>query len=348
MKKKLLLGGLFALALVLVLLWIQGLFQSKVPGGRSQLLRERGEPKTVFTVKTSSTKGQVTVTGTVEARDTAKIAARIQGYVVVLNVDAGDRVKKGDVLLRLDSKEMKDQEAQAEATLKSAQADLERAKWDFQRYKKLYDQQSISAQQFDNVRTTYQVAKAAEARARAALEQARTMLSYSVVRAPFDGVIGMREVNMGDLVTPGRELLSIYKPGTAELVAPVGEQYARYVKERTPVTVDIPSIALRRTGKIREVVPQRDPQSRTITVKVSLPERAGLEPGLYGTMTFETKASKTILVPEKAVKRVGQLDTVRVYEDGKIKIRHVKIGRAIGNRVEVLSGLRPGEKLVLD
>lgn len=348
MKKKLALGGLFALALLVVLLWMQGLFHSKVPGGRTQPLPGRDEPKGVVTVETSSTKGRVTVTGTVEARDTARIAARIQGYVMELSVDAGDRVKMGAILLRLDSKEMKERVAQAAAALRSAQADLERAKSDFQRYERLYEQQSISGQQFDNVKTAYEVAKATEARARAGLEEARAMLSYSVVRAPFDGTIAVREVNVGDLVTPGRVLLSIYKPGTAELVAPVGEQYAEYVKEGTRVTAKIPSINFTETTEIREVVPQRDPQSRTVTVKVALPEKPGLEPGLYGTMTFETESSEIILVPEHAIKRVGQLDTVRVYEDGKIKIRHVKTGRRMDGRVEVLSGLRPGEKLVLE
>lgn len=347
MKKKLYLGGLFLVILILVLVWIQGGFHTKVPGGRTVPEDRAGKSLRTVEVTTSISRGDVTVTGTVAARETARIAARIQGFVVDLNVDAGDKVKKDEVLLRIDDREIKEQVAQAEALLKTAQANLSESQRDFDRYKKLYEEQAVSQQQFDRSRTAYDVAKASVGRATARLEEARAQLSYSVVRSPFDGVVGERKVNVGDLVTPGQYLLNVFRPGTVELVAPVGEQYAEWVKENTPVLVEIPSLGLKQKTTIREVVPVRDEKTRTITVKAQIKDQPGLEPGLYGTLTFDTGDSQIVLIPKSAVRTVGQLETVRVVEDGEVKTRHVKTGRIRNDTVEVLSGLKPGEQLVV-
>lgn len=348
MKKRLLLAGLFLGGLVLVLVWIQGGFRSKAPGGHTSVEKKKVAPLRTIKVETSRSTGRVTVSGTVVSRETARIASRGQGYVIEINADAGDPVKKGQILLRIDNKEVAEREAQAIAALESAKADLVKARNDFQRFKALYEKESIAKREFDDATARYEMAKAAEQRAGAAVKEARTILSHGVVRAPFDGLVGERDVNPGDLVTPGRLLFTVFKPGTAELVAAVGEQYATHLKEGTPVTVTIPSIELEEKSTISEVVPQRDTRTRTITVKAPLSEAAGLGPGLYGTMSFGTKTSEMIVAPGKAIRVVGQLETVRILEEGAVRVRHVKTGRVIGENVEVLSGLSPGEKLIVE
>jgi len=348
MKKKLILAGVFLGGLILVLIYIQGGFHHKVPGGRTPTHAEKhATPKTIK-VETARSTSAVTVSGTVVSRETAKIAARTQGYVVEINVDAGDRVKKGQALLRIDNREMSEREAQAKANLESARAELTKTEKDYQRYKVLFETESIARKEFDDTTARLETAKAAEQRAAAALDEARTVLSFGTVTAPFDGVVASKDVNLGDLVNPGAPLFRVYMPGSVELVAPVGEQYASYLKEGTAVTVKVPSIALEQRSTIREVVPQRDEKTRTITVKVPLKEAPGLDPGLYGTLTFGTQTAEVIMIPRKAVKIVGQLETVRVLEDGTVKIRHVKTGRTTNDMVEILSGLQAGEELIVD
>ncbi|MBI5249753.1 MAG: efflux RND transporter periplasmic adaptor subunit [Desulfomonile tiedjei] len=346
--KKILTAAIAVVGLIIVLMWSQGGFHSKVPGGRTASeAGKSGAPKTVK-AELIRTAGQVTVSGTVVSKETARIAAKVQGYVVELNVDAGDKVKKGQALLRIDSKEMQERESQAKAFLESARADLVKARNDFERYKILFEKESISKKDYDDVSARYQTAQAADLRAQAFLDEAATMLSYATVTAPFDGIIGERDVNLGDLAAPGRALFSIYAPSTVELVAPVGEQYSPFLPAGAPVEVAVPSLGLKQASSIREVVPIRDEKTRTITVKAPFSEAPGLVPGLYGTLSFDTRTSEVIVVPLSAISSVGQLESARVLEDGQIKTRHVKTGRKLDDRVEILSGLTEGEQVVVE
>ncbi len=348
MTKKLVLAAVFLGALILVLVWMQGGFRSKVPGGRTEIeARKPGHVKTIK-VEPAATAGEVTVSGTVVSKETARVASRAQGYVIEIKADSGDRVKKGDVLVRIDNSEVVNRLAQAEAALESARADLIKAEADWKRFKGLYEKDSVAKKDLDDATARHDMARAAEARAQSAVEEARTMVAYGTVTAPFDGIVATRDVNVGDLVTPGKLLFTVYMPGAAELVASVGEQYAPHLKVGTPVSIRIPSIKLEQESQISEVVPQRDERTRTITVKAALKETPELGPGLYGTLSFKTVPSEAILVPDAAVKLVGQLETVLILEQGTLKRRHVKTGRRMNGKVEVLSGLNPGDEVVIE
>jgi RND family efflux transporter MFP subunit len=347
-RKKILTAACLLAGLIFVLVWTQGGFHSKVPGGNTIAAKESSKELKTFKAETSRSAGEVTVAGNVVSKETAQVASRVLGYVIELNVDAGDHVTKGQVLLRIDPKEMVEREAQARAALESVQADLVKARNDFERYKGLFEKDSISKKEYDDYSARYEVARAAEQRARAALDEAETQLSYAQVTAPFDGIVASREVNLGDLATPGRGLLSIYMPGTLELVAAVGEQYANYLRVGDTVTVAVPSLRIEQGAKIREVVPQRDVKTRTLTVKVPLSEHSGLRPGLYGTLSFCTAESEVVVIPADAVTVVGQLETVKVLEDGNVKVRQVKTGRKLADgKVEIISGVNAGEVVVL-
>ncbi len=347
-KKKILGAFLALLGLILILAWTQGAFHSKVPGGNTAVSVKSVSGIKTVKAETSHTGGEITVSGTVVSRETARVASRVLGYVVELNVEAGDTVKKGQALLKIDSKEMAERETQARAALESARADLVRTRNDFERYKILFEKESIAKKDYDDTLARYKMAEAAEQRAAAALEEASTQLSYAVVTSPFDGIISDREVNLGDLASPGKPLLTVYMPGTLELVAPVGEQYSSYLRVGELVTISVPSAKVDQSSRIREIIPQRDERTRTITVKAPLSEHAGLGPGLYGTLTFKTAPSDVVIVPADAVQVVGQLETVKVLEDGTVKIRHVKTGRKLNDgKIEIISGLNPSEDVVV-
>ncbi len=348
-KFKLLIAAVSAIVLILILIWIQGGFHHKVPGGETKLPKEQIANTKTIKAEQVETSGEVTVSGTILARDTARIAARVGGYVAELKVDAGSTVKKGELLLKIEAKELEEREAQAIATLESAKVDLEKTRQDFERYKVLFQEQAIAKKEFDDISARYEMAQAATNRAKSALDEAKTFLSYELVTAPFDGVVSEKSVNQGDLAVVGKELLTIYDPNSLEMVAAAGEQYAPFLSIGSPVIVTVPSLNIKENCSIREIVPQRDEKTRTITVKAPLHETNVMTPGLYGTLTFKTMSSPVIIIPAMAVKIVGQLETVRVLYGGEIKTRHVRMGRALDDgKVEILSGLEPGDEVVVE
>jgi RND family efflux transporter MFP subunit len=347
-KRILLVAGSLA-AFITFLPPMAGGVHAETQGDWHGSLEQNKKPVKTATVELLKTRGEIIVSGTVVARQTAVISSRISGYVVDLKVSAGDHVKAGQELLRIDTTELADQETQAKASLASATADLENAKTNFDRYRPLFESQAISKQKYDDIRNRYEVALAAQQRAQAALDLAGTQISYGILKAPFDGIIADRTANVGDLAMPGQPLLTVYMPGTLELVAPVGEQFSRYVKEGTHVVVENSSIGLNQSTSIREVVPQTDTQTKTITVKAPLSDMPGLTPGIYGTLSFDTATSEVMAVPLKAIRKIGQLETVRVLRDSRFETRYVSTGRKLrGGKIEILSGLKSGERVVIE
>ena len=348
MNRKIWLAGLFLGGLILVLIWMQGGFHSKVAGGRTVVSNAKAPRVKVVKVEKNATAAEISAPGTVVPKETARIASRVSGYVVEISAEAGNTVTKGRLLLRIDSREARERQAQAEAALESANAEAVKSEKDLDRYKTLFATQSVAKKELEDVQARHDMAKAAQQRATAALEEAATQVSYSDVTAPFDGVVSDRFVNKGDHVAPGKPLFNVYAPSSLELVAQAGEQYAAYLKEGATVTVKIPSIGLVQKSSIREIVPQRDERSRTINVKAPLPEGVTCAPGLYGTLTFDANVSESLSIPWTAVKVVGQLETVRVLDGDKTMVRQIKTGRRLGDRVEVVSGLSTGEQIVVE
>ncbi len=334
--------------LILILYWIEGGFHSKVPGGNTSLKKDEQRPLRTIKAERHKMPTEVVVSGTVVSKETARIASRILGYVLELHVDAGQKVTKDQILLKIDTKEASERLEQAKAALVSAKADLVRTRNDFDRYKALFEKDSVARKDYDDALARFEVAKAAESRASAAVDEAQTMLSYGNISAPFDGIVAERNVNVGDLANPGKTLLTIYAPGTLEMTAAVGEQYSSFLSPGTVVEVAIPSISLKQSSSIREVVPQRDERTRTITIKSPLKEATGLVPGLYGTLSFRTRSSESIIIPISAVTSVGQLESVKVFENGTSKIRNVRTGRRLqGDKIEIISGLNPGDEIIV-
>jgi RND family efflux transporter MFP subunit len=348
-KFKLLIAAISALGMILMLIWIQGGLSHKVPGGETNLPKEPIDKVKTITVEQVETSGEVSVSGTVLARDTARIAARVGGYIAELKVDAGSTVKKGDLLLKIEAGELEERKAQAQAALESANVDLEKTRQDLERYKTLFEEQAIARKEFDDVSARFEMAKATANKAKAALDEAKTFLSYELVTAPFDGIVSERIINQGDLAAVGRELLTIYDPNSLEMVAAAGEQFAPFLSVGASVTVSISSLQVKENTLIREVVPQRDEKTRTITVKAPLRKVNGLTPGLFGVLTFKTASSVVIVIPSILVKSVGQIESVRVLDKGEIKTRHVKTGRTLDDgKIEILSGLESGDQVVTE
>lgn len=313
--------------------------------------------------------------GTVRAQTAATLSAKVMGYVKEVRVDAGDRVRAGQLLVTLDSRDLdaqyrqvqagheeaKSAMAEAENAIAAAKAQLELAEATFRRMKDLHDKKSISEQEFDEVAAKLKMAQAnhemALSRRRQlqekiqqageAVEVAAVMTSYTEIKAPFDGTITEKTVEPGNLAAPGAPLLAIEKAGAYRLEARVEESRLPEVHAGQAVEVDLEALERTIESRVSEVVPAVDASSRAFLVKINLPLVPRLWSGLFGRARFDIGSRSVISAPVDAVVTQGQVRSVYVVEDGRARSRLVTLGRQRNTRVEVLSGLAAGEQVVV-
>lgn len=255
------------------------------------------------------------------------------------------------------------------AQLEAAKANRERAVADFKRYQDLYRNQAATGQQMEQARAQRDVAEAnvlAAARevqatesdikrmeaqseqAAAAVAEARATLDYSVIRAPFGGKLIRKLVDVGDMASPGQPLFVIETSSQLELQAFLSESLLPRVQLGQELEVQVDALDRSFRGRLREIVPQSDPTTRTVLVKVTLPQDPELVNGLFGRLAIPWGSYETLVVPRSAVRYVGQLTLVEVRAvDGHTRRRLVTLGREHGDWVEVLSGLQENEEVVL-
>lgn len=290
----------------------------------------------VMEVKTAQVPIRVEVTGQVAPLFQATLSSRIQGAIDKLLVREGTQVVKGQTLIQLDSRDV-------QADLARAVADVENAKAQLDRMQTLYVQDAVSKQELENATRAYKVA---EANRKAVLAQ----LSYTVVKAPFDGVITEKKVEAGELASPGQPLLKMEDPRYLRLEATVAEGDLKSVSrgDKIPVLIDALG-GLTLMGTVSQILPAGDPQTHTFTVKVDLPPTPGVKTGMFGRFQLDKGTSQTILVPESAVVARGELTSVFVVGADRIgRLRWVKTGRRFDQQVEILSGVNVGERVLVD
>lgn len=290
----------------------------------------------VIEIQTVQAPVRVEVTGQVTPIFQAVLSSRIQGTIDQLRVREGTSVVKGQTLIQLDNRDV-------EADLARASAEVENAMAQLDRMETLYRQDAVSKQEMENATRAYKVAEASR---KAVLAQ----LSYTVVKAPFDGVITEKLVEAGELASPGQPLLRMEDPRQLRLEATVAEGDLRSVSRGDKISVIIDALE-RRTlaGVVAQILPAGDPQTHTFTVKVDLRPAPGLKTGMFGRLQLDKGTSKTMLVPATAVVERGELTSVfAVGADRIARLRWVKIGRRLDKQMEILSGVNVGESVLLD
>ena len=290
----------------------------------------------VVEAQSTSVPIRVEVTGQVAPIFQATLSSRIQGTIDKLLVREGSRVSKGQLLIQLDSRDL-------QADLARAHAEVENAKAHLDRMNQLYAQDAVSKQEMENATRAYRVA---EANRRAVEAQ----LSYTMVRAPFEGVITEKKVEAGELASPGQPLLKMEDPQRLRLEATVAEGDLKSVSrgDKIPVVIDaLGGQAL--TGLVSQILPAGDPQTHTFMVKVDLPKTPGLKTGMFGRFQLDKGLTQTILVPSAAVGERGEFSSLYVVgSDQTARLRWVKLGRRFEQQVEILSGLNIGERVLVD
>lgn len=301
-------------------------------------------------------------TGTVHARETAVVSAQVMGRIQQVLVREGDNVRAGQTLAVLDDAALRASATQAKAGLKAAQdqeaaaeSNAKLAESTLARYRQLEAQKSVSPQEMDVVTRRAEAANAqleamrAQADAARAQESgARTMLGYTRLVAPFNGIVTARMADPGTMAAPGVPLLEVDRTGALQLQTAVDESAIGIVHKgmKVPVTIDnagpVPF-----TGIVAEIVPAADPSSHSFLVKIDLPSSSQLHPGMYGSADFPHGMHEAIVVPRSAVVARGSLECAYVLDvQGIAQLRYVTLGATHGDQVEVLSGIAAAERLV--
>lgn len=335
--------------LTLVIAWISGVFVEKIAPGESQpTMRQLGDQPT-DTVHEITKEYIEEAVGTLKAANRSVISANVLALIQDIHVSAGDLVNEGDLLVTLNTQELTARLNQAKESLSGIDAAVIEAESNFERSRKLLQDNAISQQEYDIADRKLSVVRADQRRARQSVKEAEVMLSYSKITAPKPGRIVDRTAEPGDMALPGKPILALYDAQSLRLETPVLESLAVKLKVGQKLTVHIDSINADFTAIVDEVVPQADAASRSFLVKTSLPRNDDLYEGMFGRLRIPAGSRRHLCLATDAIRRVGQLEFVDVVmDDGSLQRRLIKTGRlGMPGRVEVLSGINRDDTVVL-
>ena len=313
--------------------------------------------------------------GTVRPRTETRIEAQVTAQVTDVKFSPGAKIKKGEILLTLDNRQLLSRLDQARQALKSAVARKEQARQAviaakaahtqaesaFKRTQTYFASQAATSHDLENAKSVYLQARAGLTKAKEGLsgadaqihqaeevvKEAEIALGYTIIRAPESGDVLKRLVEPGDLALPGKPLIFLQTSGFLRLEAYVREGLIKLVTPGRQLSIHIDTLGKTTDAIVEEIVPYADPRTRTFLVKAAMPHMPGVYPGMYGKLLIPIKEQKVVLVPRSAVRQVGQLELVKVREGDQWKTRFIKTGKVIGDKVEILSGLSGDETIGL-
>ena len=285
--------------------------------------------------------------GRVEAVHQATVSAQTSGRIAELMFDVNDFVDAGAVIMRFTDTEQRAAMNRATASLEEARARLEQAEQEYARVASMFENETVSKARFDQAKANRDAAQARLNAASSGVAAAREQLDYTVVRAPYAGIVSKRHVELGELVSPGQPLMSglslqllrvnVDVPQSMfDAVRQIGKAFVYVGDERIP-------------GERLTFFPVADPASNTFRVRVDLPEgSATLYPGMFVKVGFVVGETQRLLIPESAVARRSEMSGVYVVQDEAVTLRQVRLGRRYGTSIEVLAGLTEGERVAAD
>jgi len=324
-----------------------------IAGASAPVLADGPSLATVV-VSTRSGAQSASYDGTVEAVRQTSVASQVVGAVVGLPVKAGDRVKAGQMLVRLDARAAEQQAGAAAAQVQAAKATQAAATTEFERQRQLFQKNYISQAALERAEAQYKAATASAAAQLAAADAAHTGAGYFVVKAPYDGVVSEVMVTQGEIAMPGRPLMTMFDPAALRVSAAVPESAALRLRQAgsEKPAIELPGASPTRLTPIRwEVLPAADPATHTVVIRLDLPSGVAANPGQFARAWLPGSGDEParIAIPARAVVQRAELKGVYVVgNDGKALLRQVRLGPTRGDQVEVLSGLVAGEQVALD
>ncbi len=305
----------------------------------------------VAAVREVAGEGGLRYSATVEPDAQVAVAFRVSGYVETVAVEEGDRVAKGTVLARIRRGDYAEKLGQATASQAEAEAALAQAKSDLARAKELYAANALTKPELDGAIAAVDVNQARVSRGRAAAGEAGLALSDTTLIAPIDGVILRRNIERGDLGTPGTVAFVLADTRTVKVMFGAPDMMIGALRTGQSIDVTTESIPDRTfKGTVARIAPAADRKTRSFDVELHIDNASDeLKPGMVASLEIEKGASALLAIPLDAVVRPksGEGYAVFVVEDGKAKSRSVTLGDPMGNLVALSGGLRSGEQVIV-
>ncbi|WP_022940294.1 efflux RND transporter periplasmic adaptor subunit [Psychromonas hadalis] len=302
----------------------------------------------LFTVKNSQKEQVIQLDATLEAINKATLSAQTSGRIVKINFDSNDYVNEGEVLLEITNKEQGAKLAASEADILRAKVAYKEARLTYERYKKLFPKGAISQGDLDQAeaaaKSNQQQIKAAEAN----LIQAKESLNYTIVRAPFSGVVTERHVEVGETINPGEPLFSGLSLDNLRAVTAIPQRYLMALRENPEFTITLSDGSQLFSDQIT-LFSYADQQTHTFKVRIDLPNNDKLLlPGMWVKVAFINGTRQTITIPTSAVLTNNELTAVYRDVKGKAVLTQIRLGKTQNGYIEVLAGLQDGDKISLD
>jgi len=278
----------------------------------------------------------VTAAGALNSKNSSVLSGKVMGRVVELNVHEGDQVAEGRLLMKIDSGEITAQAIQAQAAYNNARLQ-------YDRIKSLYDATASTQMEMDQATLGLETAQAG-------LRAAKAMESYTIIRAPIAGQIVEKKINLGEMAMPGQPLIKIEDNRNLRLEVTVREQDILQIRPGADVKVQIDAMPGKDiAGKVSQVVPASDIRTHSFIVKIDIPADKGLITGMYGKAFFTLGKHEAIVVPKTAVVEMSGITGVYLLSgDEAALFQMVQLGAEHGEQVEVVTGLKKGDKVVAD
>jgi RND family efflux transporter MFP subunit len=275
----------------------------------------------------------------------------VSGRIVEINYDVGNFVKKGQVIVRIDETEARQLVAGGEAQVAQAQAALENARAAVERSRQLAAQKFVSKAAIDKAEADFRVADAQYKAAKASAGQAVTNKSYTVVVAPYSGVVSARHVELGEMAAPGKPLMTGFDPADMRVIATVPQYKIAEVRAVGKAMVEFPSLNKWIEAKAITILPAADSRTHATQVRVDLPENLrDVYPGMFARTYFSVGRARKLVVPAASIVKRSEMTGVYVVnEKNAVSLRQVRLGEPAGQGdIEILAGLAAGEKIALD
>jgi RND family efflux transporter MFP subunit len=299
----------------------------------------------------------LSVSGQIEAGQTANISTRVMGYITKLNVKVGDHVNKGQLLATISNDDILAKRAQTDAMIAEAEAGYKNAQKDYERFNNLYKQQSASAKELDNVSLQYSSAKSRLEATKQMRNEVNATLNYTSLTAPFAGTVTQKLMDAGSMANPGMPILTIEQSGSYQVSAAVPENSISQISQGVEVTVTISAV----NKEIKGIVSQINQSSQytggqyLIKVHIADNEKQGLFAGMYANVSIPVKQSPKstagddqVMVPVSCIEYRDQLTGLyTIGSNNTALLRWIRLGKTAGNKVEVLSGLAAHEQFIV-
>jgi RND family efflux transporter MFP subunit len=294
----------------------------------------------------------LSVSGKIQANNSADLSTRMMGYVNKVHVNVGDKVRKGQLLVSINNADLQAKRAQVNAGITEATAAFNNAKKDYDRFLNLFADNSASQKELDDMTANFEMAKARLELANQMKNEINAQFAYSNIKAPFSGTITSTNIEVGDMANPGLPLISMETPGNFEVMAMVPETEISDIKTGTTVDVLVKSINQTLKGKVKEVSSSAKKTGGQYLVKIELNKTdANILSGMFTTVQFpigRKAKSEMVFIPVEAIVTNGQLSGVyTVSQSNTALLRWLRLGRTFGNQVEVLSGLTADEAYIV-